>query len=105
MDLKARIYDSQNEEMLAVRSLYIDMDIAYVGNLDNLKRIHLTNTSVMLWTGHKDVNGKDIYERDYITSSAHKTPILIQDILHFGYMYHLGELENMYLVGHEFNKP
>lgn len=72
MYLKARIYDRKNNEMLTVRSLYFDMDIAYIGDLDNLKRIHLTNETVMLWSGFEDINGVDIYERDYIKSNPNK---------------------------------
>jgi hypothetical protein len=105
MNLKARVYDSRSNEMLTVRSLYFDMDIAYIGQLDNLKRIHITDELVMLWTGYEDKDGLALYERAYIISDAYKKPILIQDLLHFGYMMHEGKLNNMKWVGHEFNKP
>lgn len=103
--IKARIYSREKRQMIPVRSLYLDLDIAYAGDMGDLMRFYLSNVELMLWTQHQDVNGNDIYELDYITSDEFTEPVLIKDVLHFGYLMHSRGLQNVRVIGNFFQSP
>lgn len=103
--IKARIFSREKRQMIPVRSLYLDLDIAYAGDMGDLMRFYLSNVDLMLWTQYQDVNGIDIYELDYITSDELAEPILVKDVLHFGYLLHTYGLENLRVIGNRFQSP
>ncbi len=91
--------------MLPVKSIYLDLDIAYAGDVDDLSRYHLNHVELMYWTRQVDVEGNDIYEKDYIVSDAFQEPILIEDLLHFGHIMYMYKPQKLQIVGNNYDQP
>lgn len=105
LQLKARLYCKERKIFIPVKSIYLDLDIAYAGEVDDLSRYHLTHIDLMYWTRHTDVNGDDIYEKDYIISDAFHEPILIEDLLHFGHLLYTYKPQKIQVVGNIYDQP
>lgn len=105
LQLKARLYCKEKKRLLPVKSIYLDLDIAYAGEVDDLSRYHLNQVDLMYWTRHTDINGNDIYEKDYIISESFKEPILIESLLHYGHLLYTLKPQKIQVVGNIFSDP